>query len=285
MATKVNIIKNMALMTAIALCMLAFASCKDKNPPNITMTVPPTNKVIFYMAGSGKITINWGDGTIKTKRLRAYKYSYNFFRYRHRFIHSYSNSSAHTIKISGSNITHLATSSFTEDGLMTNNLTSLDVSGATALTALMCYDSQLTELDLRNNTALIYLNCSNNQLTELDLNANAALIDLSCSNNQLTKLDLSANIALTELHCPHNQIMELDLSANTALRYLNCDSNNLSTEALNALFKTLYNNPKHNWIVIANNPGTDNCDIRIAEEKGWTVFTSGEGMFVIMYEE
>ena len=45
-----------------------------------------------------------------------------------------------------------------------NQLTSLNVSGATALTSLRCYNNQLTSLDVSNNNALGWLNCSENEL-------------------------------------------------------------------------------------------------------------------------
>ena len=192
-----------------------------------------------------------------------------------------------------------------------NKLTSLDVSGATALEHLYCYENRLTNLDVSRNTALISLICNNNQLTSLDVGINTALRSLDCSANiltnldvsrnkalnylvcffnSLTDLDVSKNIALTELYCHFNKLTTLDVSGAIALRYLYCwknqltdldvsgataldtlfcEYNQLTASALNELFKTLpYNRGE---ICIDNNPGTQDCDRSIAEEKGWWV--------------
>ena len=154
-----------------------------------------------------------------------------------------------------------------------NQLTELDLSANILLISLGCSNNQLTKLDLRNNTAIILILCSNNQLTELDIKANTALTDLWCENNLLMGLDLKENKMITVLGCSNNQLTKLDLSANKALRLLDYRSNNLSTDALNALFETLHNNTfeYEKTVYIANNPGTEDCNKSIAEEKGWTV--------------
>ena len=260
MAIKVNIIKNMVCLMAIALCMLAFASCgnspkktpADNDTTNICMTVSPTDRVIFYIAGSGTITIDWGDGTFETKALLTFNYD-RFLDYvdtTYMLTHSYSRSSTRTIKIIGNNITHLTTGKLMlwEHESITNILTRLIVSGTTALKWLGCSNNQLTELDLSKNTVLKGLNCFNNQLTSLDMSANTALTILECGGNQLTKLDLrknteltylgcfinplkkldvSNNVELTHLFCSNTQLTELDLNANTALTSLDCQNNKL----------------------------------------------------------
>ena len=69
-----------------------------------------------------------------------------------------------------------------------NNLTSLDVSGLTALTSLICYTNNLTSLDASGLTALTSLNCQYNNLTSLDVSGLTALTDLQCYSNNLTSL-------------------------------------------------------------------------------------------------
>ena len=108
-------------------------------------------------------------------------------------------------------------------------LTSLDVSGCTALTKLTCYGNQLTSLDVSKNTALTMLNCGENRLTSLDVSKNTALTTLNCSKNRLTSLDVSKNTALTKLYCSNNQLTSLDVSKNTALTWLNCEDNQLTS--------------------------------------------------------
>ena len=110
-----------------------------------------------------------------------------------------------------------------------NQLTSLDLSGCTALTTLGCYRNQLTSLNLSGCTALTKLWCSENQLTSLDVSGCTALTKLGCWNNKLTSLDVSKNTALTELGCRENQLTSLDLSGCTALTTLGCYRNQLTS--------------------------------------------------------
>ena len=88
-----------------------------------------------------------------------------------------------------------------------NQLTSLDVSGCTALKSLSCSNNQLTELDVGKNMELGYLDCSCNHLTALDVSKNAALTYLICSINQLTALNVCGSIALESLICTYNQLL------------------------------------------------------------------------------
>jgi len=244
MMTKVNIVKNVVQCTAVALCMAIFVSCEKDNDdaPNISMTVPPDEPGLFSMAGSGTITIDWGDGTVETKTLLVFSYdralSYNDDTYM--FTHSYSASSAHTIRISGNNITHLtigrklvaiSNSSKTYHSI---KLTSLDVSRATTLKALDCWGSDITELNLNANKSLVYLDCSHNVLLKkLDVSKNSALTDLSCVFSEISELNLNANTALSYLQCSYNKLTKLDLSANTALTDLICYNNQLTNLNLN----------------------------------------------------
>ena len=119
--------------------------------------------------------------------------------------------------------------SLTELYCLSNQLTSLDVSGCTALTYLNCGSNQLTSLDVSANTALTTLWCYYNQLESLDVSANTALTELECADNQLTSLDVSANTALTYLDCASNQLTTLDVSGCTALTELSCSSNSLTS--------------------------------------------------------
>ena len=110
-----------------------------------------------------------------------------------------------------------------------NQLTTLDVSGATALTHLYCFGNQLTTLDVSQNTALTSLTASDNQLTSLNVSGATALTHLYCSINQLTSLNVSGATALTLLYCHNNQLTSLDVSQNTSLISLVCSSNQLTS--------------------------------------------------------
>jgi len=151
---------------------------------------------------------------------------------------------------------------------------------------LSCAGNQLTELDVCNKTELVELNCSYNQLTTLNVSGASNLYMLQCSNNQITKLEMSNNITLCELYCSNNQLTELDVSGSNSGRFwrLSVSNNQLTASALNNLFRALYNYSASLlkgypgpptfafWISISNNPGTDDCDISIAVEKGWIVY-------------
>ena len=126
-----------------------------------------------------------------------------------------------TVTIRG-DVTKLSCSSWSQ-------LTSLDVSGCTALTELYCGGNQLTSLDVSKNIALTELGCGGNQLTSLDVSQNTALTSLSCWKNQLTSLEVSQNIALTSLSCGYNELTSLDVSKNTALTELSCYNNQLTS--------------------------------------------------------
>ena len=157
-----------------------------------------------------------------------------------------------------------------------NELTNLDVSSNTALINLFCNGNQLTSLDVSNNTAIEDLYCSDNNITNLNVCVNTALERLRCSNNALSELDVSHNTALLDLDCSNNNLSALDVSKNTVLGELNCSNNNLSAEALNDLFKTLPKRRKNVFsgyacLDTSGNPGTDLCDVTVAEQKGWRI--------------
>ena len=107
-----------------------------------------------------------------------------------------------------------------------NQLTSLDLSGCTALTSLdLSGCTALTSLDLSGCTALPSLDCSGYDLTNLDLSGCTALWTLDCSNNALLDLNVRSLSALQELDCSKNQLASLDLFRNANLVSVKADSN------------------------------------------------------------
>ena len=82
-----------------------------------------------------------------------------------------------------------------EVSVQNNNLETLLVNSP-VLTRLYCFNNKLTTLDVSGLTALTYLDCSNNLLPSLDVTKNTKLEQLSCSHNRLTSLDLSKNTKL-----------------------------------------------------------------------------------------
>ena len=204
---------------------------------------------IILQAGSNNLVVDWGDGQKSNTDNTHHDGPFPTI-VGNNLYHSYSEASAHRITITGDNIVRLFCGG--------NHLTALDVSRIPELSILECGNNQLTTLDVSSATMLYWLYCGNNQLTALDVSANTWLAELKCGNNQLTKLDMSSNTSLTRLYCENNQ---------------------LTTSALNDMFETLYNrqtytkNLTYFYVVyIYGNPGTNDCDISIARERGWGVF-------------
>lgn len=237
--------KTLLFLSVFAVTLLA--SCRnDKSavvdmPPDerMTLTTAMSGEVSIGLIGTGKATIDWGDGTtpqtVTLSKVLFTEYDKTLF------THTFSGAFPRTIAIDGQNIT----------GLNCNNL-------------------QLTSLDVSRNNALTALYCGNNPLlTHLDVSQNTALAYLECAFNRLTTLDVSQNTALRGLTCPVNRLTTLDVSRNKALTSLSCQRNLLTERGLNALFGTLHRNPGTPKLYIGNNPGTASCDTSIATAKGW----------------
>ena len=110
-----------------------------------------------------------------------------------------------------------------------NKLTRLNASDCTGLKELECWNNQLTSLNVSGCTALTELYCRSNQLTSLDVSSCTSLTKFICRGNQLTSLDVSSCTSLTELSCWDNQLTSLDVSKNTALTELDCKANQLTS--------------------------------------------------------
>ena len=253
------------LFFVIVVLAVTFVACVGGGA-NITMVTENEN-ISFYMAGSGNVTIDWGDENVANSML---------YEERSEFSHNYSIESSYIIKITGENITYLNCSNNGLTGLDvsknsglrelncgSNQLIELDVSSNTALTHLEFGANRITNIDISKNTGLTYVSYWNNQFTSLDVSKNTALTELRCANNKLISLDVSNNIALTELRCHNNQLTSLnvsnnnilerlwcygnqltslDVSNNNMLGFLWCSTNQLTTSELNTLFGTLHSN-------------------------------------------
>jgi len=208
-----------------------------QNPMTMTATLP---NVSIYMTVKGTVKIDWGDKTEIESQTVQFDSSLHF-------THAYSDFPPHTITIAGDSITYLACHK--------NGLEQLDVSMNPALSTLICEDNFLKSLDVSHNTLLESLYCKNNEL-----------IDINVSNNRLYIID-----------CSNNQLSQLDFSANVGLWAVSCENNKLTSEAINEMFRTLHNydfsDGRRKLIHIYGNPGMDDCDKSIAENKGWSVYS------------
>ncbi|MBQ2062665.1 MAG: hypothetical protein II458_08355 [Oscillospiraceae bacterium] len=100
------------------------------------------------------------------------------------------------------------------------DLTALDVSANTNLTALYCSGCSLTSLKLGSQPTLTKINAFMNKLTVLDVSGCTELNELNVAYNLLTALDLTANTRMQLLWCPYNDIKTLDLSHNPEMKFV-----------------------------------------------------------------
>ena len=115
------------------------------------------------------------------------------------------------------------------------NLTTLNITGLTALKYLRCGSNQLTTLDCTGLTALQDLQCYSNQLTTLDVTGLTALQYLQCSSNQLTSLDCTGLTALQDLQCVSNQLTSIGITEKGLITILNIRNNNLPQTEIDRL--------------------------------------------------
>ncbi|MDT7831027.1 T9SS type A sorting domain-containing protein [Flavobacteriaceae bacterium S356] len=139
---------------------------------------------------------------------------------------------------------------------VSNDLTTLDISGLSSLTTLDCDNNQLTSLNLTglsnltslnvNNNELAalnitdlsdlsYLYCHSNELVSLNLNGLSNLINVYCDRNELTSLDLAGLINLNVLSCYQNKLTSLNLNGLSNITDLNCSNNQLTSLDLDGL--------------------------------------------------
>ena len=213
----------------VVLGTMAFVSCSDDDENNGGEIDEPIERPVYHYGEitmvqqngdelrmrvytfnvGDTLTIDYGDGYIQKNAIAANETSVSddegnrIKRGRLDITYGYSESEEHTITIRG-NISNLYCPG--------NQLTSLDVSGCTALTELECYSNELTALDVSKNMTLTSLSCEYNQLTSLNVNGCTALKYLSCCENQLTSLDISKNTALTSLYCYNNQFTAAEMN-------------------------------------------------------------------------
>jgi uncharacterized protein YueI len=202
----------------------------------------------MFAVGFGNITIDWG-GDIETHTLLPIDEKdpsswSNEFNDRHKFERIYDDSPPKTITVTGALITHFAV--------------------------------EASEIDISNNTALRSFTYLGGSLTDLDVSKNTNLINLNIRYGYtLNGLDLSKNTELEYLgvsNCDFNK--PLDLTNNKKLWGVSLYQNNFSADFLNNVFRTLHNDESINskQIYVYENLGNDDCDVSIAENKGWIVY-------------
>jgi len=208
--------------------------------PKITMTAA-NNELILSLGGTGDITIDFGNGV--TDML-------SFDKDEHKWVevnYQYLSEALRTVTITGEVI------------------------------GFDCGKNKLRTIDVSENSVLQSLYCTENQLTVLDVGNLSKLGNLSCNDNQLTSLDVSRQTNLEKLYCRHNRLTSLNVSGLTKLSVLSCQYNYMNATALNNLFTSLPTAKPPGELYVSNNgpnsdgSGSKDCDVTIAEKKGWKV--------------
>ena len=160
--------KKSFFYTITVIALLTVAGCKGFCQSVMTMTTAPkTQEVKISFIDSDTATIDWGDGESD-----IYIPSGNYVP---SIRHTYFDTSAHTITITGNSVE-----------------------------VMFCRDNQLVSLDVSKNTKLKRLFCSNNQLTSLDVSKNIELKSLQCDNNQFSETELNALFHTLCYHSGYN---------------------------------------------------------------------------------
>ena len=112
---------------------------------------------------------------------------------------------------------------------------------------------------------------SNNNLQKIRIFAediicigNSAYIEMS---GTFKEIQFGECPLLYAISFPNIGLAELEFEKMESLEFLDCSNNNLSASALNNLFGALPE--KSGWILYDKNEGSETCDKKIAEKKGW----------------
>ena len=163
-------------------------------------------------------------------------------------------------------------------------LTKLDVSACPVIEQLQAKECALKELILPSDPAkLKKMLLPRNQLAEIQLKNLTALKTLDLGTNQFKKVDLSGCPALEVFSIRNCHLSALDLSHNTKLMMVGFHQNGMTSEQLNAVYKTLRTLPKKSGKVNLLNgendkdKGAKSSDTSIATDKNWTPKVIGDG--------
>ena len=190
--------------------------------PEMYVASSGAGELLLFLNGTGTVSVDWGDGwEPETSTLSG-----NFIKFSHEY--EYEDAAPRKATISGYNITEFeyaisnggniqnivldASHNKTLRRLYCNGarLTSLDVSGCTALQELGCPDNQLSSVKLGNNPVLWIINFNRNQLTSLDVSECTALMWLDCGRNPLDAAALNALFGTLHSNPPGDKSMIID---------------------------------------------------------------------------
>lgn len=180
------------------------------------------------------------------------------------------------LNLSRNSITNIAAATLaslpnlTTINLSDNLLSTIDLSGNTALQTIRLGTNQLTAVgglgDLLTGTLFNVqdLDISNNSFTGLDVSALLLLDNLNIANNSIASLNLTNNTQLTALNAAGNGLSSLDLSTNVELRELNLANNSFTSFAPTSNL-VLPNDPMNFQLEVFNISGNSLGNISAAD--------------------
>ena len=108
-------------------------------------------------------------------------------------------------------------------------MTSVNITGLSALHYFFCSQTALTSIDLSGNPELIHLNCSQmTALDSLDISGMENLVVVSCAFSDMDSINVTDCPSLCELNLAGNNLSSLDLTGDVNMRKLTIRDNNLS---------------------------------------------------------
>lgn len=201
---------------------------------------------ITFRVDSGRVWIDWGDGTNNGWRNLAFNV----------YWHRYAAPGTYQIVMRGDNITDLEMSNC--------HMTRLDLSQCVTLEYINCSHNSLKELDVSSCGQLYELYCAKNQIRKFELGCCNKLLYLSCSYNYIEHLDVKQCPNLTHLRCRYNLLHHIEIGRNRKLVFFNIEKNAFKFSELLTLFSML---PRHSSknigvITLLGNAENDSYDPR-----------------------
>ncbi len=205
--------KNQLFVSLLAAGMFAALPVSAEDVVKLTTSKQTGETLTLQVNQTAGVAVDWGDGT----PVAVTKTSEDLLTI--------------TGEVKGSAITLRSTSKLTTFICAGQNVTTLDVSGATNLLSLYCQNNNLASLSVTGCSKLLDLNCSNNALTELDATDtnNSKLQNVNVANNQLSSLEALKGSNLKNIDVSSNKFTSLNLTKSSEIDVLKCNDNSIKS--------------------------------------------------------